>query len=100
MRWLLALVCCAVPAMAQRIDLASGWTLESPDRKVYPTTVPSTVVATLVANKVLPDPDFGMNLRTYPGMGYRVGQMFANMPMPADSPFASPWRYRTEFRLP
>jgi exo-1,4-beta-D-glucosaminidase len=86
--------------MAQRIDLTSGWTLESPDRKVYPTSVPATVVATLVANKVLPDPDFGMNLRTYPGMGYRIGQMFANMPMPADSPFASPWRYRTEFRLP
>jgi exo-1,4-beta-D-glucosaminidase len=100
MRWFLLAIYCALPAMAQRIDLASGWTLESPDRKVYPTSVPSTVVATLVANKVLPDPDFGMNLRTYPGMGYRVGQMFANMPMPADSPFASPWRYRTEFRLP
>jgi len=80
MRWLLALACCALPASAQHIDLASGWTLESPDHKVYPTSVPSTVVATLVANKALPDPDFGMNLRTYPGMGYRVGQMFGFVP--------------------
>jgi exo-1,4-beta-D-glucosaminidase len=54
----------------------------------------------MVSNKALPDPYFGMNLRSYPGMGYRVGQMFANLPMPADSPFSRSWRYRTEFRLP
>src|SRR5512142_3413688 len=99
-RFLLLAVCCMAPARAQRIDLASGWTLESPDKEVYRANVPTTVVAALVENKALPDPYFGMNLRSYPGMGYRIGQMFANLPTPADSPFARPWRYRTEFRLP
>ena len=69
----------------------SGW---------YAATMPSTVVAALVANKVYPDPYFGMNLRQYPGMSYQSGMNFANLPMAADSPFARPWWYRTSFRLP
>ncbi len=66
----------------------------------HPAAMPSTVVAALVANHVYPDPCFGMNLRSYPGMGYNVGQNFANLPIPPESPFARPWWFRTSFALP
>jgi exo-1,4-beta-D-glucosaminidase len=66
----------------------------------YPTRVPSTVVAALVENKILPDPFFGMNLRTYPGCAYPIGFNFSNMEMPAESPYRSSWWYRTEFQMP
>ena len=62
--------------------------------------VPSTVVAALVADKTYPDPDFGMNLRKIPGTTYPIGVVFADVPMPKDSPFQCSWWYRTEFRLP
>jgi exo-1,4-beta-D-glucosaminidase len=97
MRLLLLALCCAVSAPAERLG---SWTLQSSaGGPSYAISVPSTVVAALVDHKVYPDPYFGMNLRSYPGMGYRVGQMFANLPMPADSPFAVSWWYRTEFRV-
>jgi exo-1,4-beta-D-glucosaminidase len=100
MRTLFLAIWCALPVAAQRIDLADGWTLQSSSGgREYPTRVPSTVVGALVANQVFPNPYFGMNLRSYPGMGYDIGRMFANLPTPADSPFAVPWRYRTDFRL-
>jgi exo-1,4-beta-D-glucosaminidase len=63
-------------------------------------SVPTSVVAALVSNGVYRDPYFGMNLRSIPGTTYNIGMNFANLPMPADSPFAVPWWYRTEFRLP
>jgi exo-1,4-beta-D-glucosaminidase len=69
-------------------------------RDWYRATVPATVVSTLVDNKVYADPYFGMNLRSYPGVAYGVGQNFSNIAMPADSPFGRAWWYRTEFRLP
>src|SRR5215207_9805605 len=75
------------------LPLAAGWALQSsaqvkdpgevvstPTFKAdgwYPVTVPSTVVAGLVANKVLPDPYFGMNVRQYPGMSYPQGKNFS-----------------------
>jgi exo-1,4-beta-D-glucosaminidase len=62
--------------------------------------VPTTVVAALVADKTLPDPDYGMNLRSYPGMTYPIGENFSNLPMSPDSPYHCSWWYRTEFRLP
>ena len=34
------------------------------------------------------------------GCSYKVGTNFSNVAMPADSPFAVPWWYRTEFTLP
>ncbi|MCA1592490.1 MAG: hypothetical protein LC754_07550 [Acidobacteria bacterium] len=66
----------------------------------YPTRVPSTVVATLVENKALPDPFYGMNLRTYPGCSYPIGFNFSKMEMPEGSPYRASWWYRTEFRAP
>ncbi len=66
----------------------------------YAARVPSTVLAALVDHGVYPDPNFGMNLRSVPGTEYEIGDQFANLPMPADSPFAVSWWYRTTFRLP
>jgi len=63
-------------------------------------TVPSTVVAALVADKTFPDPYFGQNLRAIPGTAYPLGQNFSVLPMPQDSPFRCSWWYRIEFRLP
>jgi exo-1,4-beta-D-glucosaminidase len=96
--------------------LRDGWTLQSgceikaPGNLIsapgfstdrwHKTTVPSTVVAALVADKTYPDPDFGMNLRKIPGATYPVGKNFAELPMPKDSPFHCAWWYRTEFRGP
>ena len=96
-----------------RIDLRDGWMLQSSCKisesggKIskagfrtdgwHATTVPSTVVAALVADKTYPDPYFGDNLRSLPGMNYPVGKMFSVRPMPKDSPFRCGWWYRTEF---
>jgi exo-1,4-beta-D-glucosaminidase len=99
-----------------RLELREGWALQSSakvkeggeavSRPGFTTagwhraTVPTTVVAALVADGTYPDPHYGMNLRTFPGVAYKVGTNFSNAPMPADSPFAVPWWYRTELDLP
>jgi exo-1,4-beta-D-glucosaminidase len=64
-----------------------------------PATLPSTVLSALVRDKVYPDPYAGMNLRQIPGTAYGIGLNFSNLGMPADSPFAKSWWYRTEFPL-
>lgn len=61
----------------------------------YPTTVPSTVLATLVANKVYPDPYFGTNINKIPG---KIRDR--RYEMPDSSPFKVAWWYRTEFNIP
>ncbi len=66
----------------------------------YTVTVPTTVVAALVKHKVYPDPVFGTNLRSFPGVTYPIGANFSNIPMQPDSPFIVPWWYRKEFVLP
>jgi exo-1,4-beta-D-glucosaminidase len=65
----------------------------------YPTTVPSTVLATLVQQHVYPDPFPGMNLRSIPGTSYPESEFFTSVAMPPDSPFRHGWWYRTEFQL-
>jgi exo-1,4-beta-D-glucosaminidase len=62
--------------------------------------VPSTVLAAQVKAGLFPDPYFGDNLRKIPGTSYPVGHNFANLPMPADSPYACGWWYRREFFTP
>ncbi|HEV2500252.1 MAG TPA: beta galactosidase jelly roll domain-containing protein [Terriglobia bacterium] len=69
----------------------SGW---------YSTTMPTTVLAALVAAKVYPDPDYGMNLRSIPGTSYPIGGNFSQDAMPPDSPFRAGWWYRTQFTIP
>ena len=103
-------------AAETKIDLAQGWLVQSsakvtsPGEEIaseryrpqdwYRCTVPTTVVNALVNNQVYADPYFGMNLRLIPGTTYGIGMNFSNMAMPADSPFARSWWYRTQFRLP
>jgi len=85
---------CEVKAGGDKIS-ASGFKTQGWHR----TEVPSTVVAALVADKTYPDPYFGMNLRSFPGVNYRIGAMFSNLQMPGDSPFRCSWWYRTEFTI-
>src|SRR5665213_1829316 len=62
---------------------ATGW---------YPTSVPSTVLAALVANKVYADPYYGNNYFELPGV--------RRWDIPEGNPFESSWWYRTEFEVP
>jgi exo-1,4-beta-D-glucosaminidase len=103
-------------APANRIDLHTGWTLQSLSKVKddgatisrvgyrtdgwYKITVPATVLAAQVASGEFPDPYFGMNLRKIPGMAYAIGALFAHKPIPPDSPYACSWWYRTEFASP
>jgi len=113
----IALMLLAIPvSAATRIPLAQHWELQSSAKVAdsgaeistaayqasdwYPATVPATVIATLVKNKVYADPTFGMNLRAIPGTSYAPGTNFSNEPMPPGSPFAVPWWYRTRFEVP
>ena len=66
----------------------------------YGATLPSTVLSALVAERVYPDPYFGMNMRSIPGTHYPTATNFSNLPMPPDSPFRDAWWYRTDFTLP
>jgi exo-1,4-beta-D-glucosaminidase len=108
----------AGPAMAQetRVALAGGWQIQSSGKveaggetistrafrptRWYRASMPSTVLAALVADKVYPDPLFGMNLRSIPGTGYPIGRNFSALEMPPDSPFRVSWWFRTTFLLP
>ncbi len=62
--------------------------------------VPTTVVAAQVKDKIFPDPYFGMNLRSLPGVNYPIGGNFSNVPMAPDSPYAVSWWYRKTFAVP
>ena len=110
-----AFVASAASAADLRLELREGWAIQSSAKVTaggeavartgfatlgwHRATVPTTVVAALVADGTYPDPYYGTNLRAFPGMSYKVGTNFSNQPMPADSPFAVPWWYRTEFTL-
>lgn len=100
---LLALPCCApLAARAEfpsKIFLTNGWALQSAEEVfetgaalstktisshlAYPATVPSTVVGTLVDDKVYPDPFFGMNLKD----------------LSTNNAFKGPWWYQKEFTV-
>ena len=106
----------APPHATHKFSLQEGWKLQSSakvDEKGevistsrflpkgwYTAAVPTTVVAAMVKQKIYPDPEFGMNLREFPGVTYPIGANFSNLPMQPDSPFAVPWWYRKEFALP
>src|SRR5713226_7754776 len=81
---------------------ASGGQVSEPGfstRGWYATSAPRTVFAVLVENGVYKNPYYGMNLRRFPGVEYKIGGQFANVEMPDKSPFAVPWWYRTEFEI-
>src|SRR5512143_764528 len=101
-------------APMNRIDLHNSWTVQT-SRKVratgddistpkfqtkgwYRTSVPMTVLAVQVAAGEFQEPYYGMNLRKIPGIAaYKIGETFADKPIPDDSPYAASWWYRTEF---
>ncbi|HEY8151081.1 MAG TPA: sugar-binding domain-containing protein, partial [Vicinamibacteria bacterium] len=99
-----------------RLALHEGWSLQSSEKASaggealsqpgfaaegwYAITVPNTVVGALVENGTYPEPFFGMNLRSLPGMTYPVAKNFSLLPMSPQSPFARSWWYRKEFDLP
>ena len=84
------------------VEHADGAAISAPPFAVdswLRTSVPSTVLAAQAANKMVPDPYFGMNLRDIPGTSYPIGHNFASLPMPQDSPYRCGWWYRTEFTV-
>ena len=102
-RALCILVFAATTAQAQTRDtLRSGWRIYSSAHpaRAYAATVPSTIVGALVDDGVYKDPFFGMNLRSLPGMSYKIGQNFVHLDMDPSSPYAVPWWYRKSFVLP
>jgi exo-1,4-beta-D-glucosaminidase len=105
-------ICCSTKIPADgKLLLRDNWAIQSsseistdgktislpgfPTDNWYPTSVPTTVLAALVANKVYPDPYYGTNITDLPGTITGRGRE-----MPEDSPFKVPWWYRTEFNLP
>jgi len=62
--------------------------------------IPSTVVGALVTDKTYPDPDYGTNLRSFPGFNDDPQHFFSNQDMPKGSPFRCSWWFRTEFSVP
>ncbi|HZU09726.1 MAG TPA: glycoside hydrolase family 2 protein [Pseudacidobacterium sp.] len=66
----------------------------------YKTSVPATVLTVQVNAGVYQQPYFGTNLRNIPGTTYPIGRIFANLPMPEDSPYRCGWWYRKEFVVP
>src|ERR1700676_5246381 len=98
------------------IYLHSDWRLESScklsakpesislpgfnDSKWHPAIVPGTVVGSLVADKTLPDPNFGKNLNSFHGAFTNNKIQAANLDMPSNSPFRCSHWFRTEFVAP
>jgi exo-1,4-beta-D-glucosaminidase len=66
----------------------------------HSTDLPATAVGALVTDKTYPDPYFGTNLKSLPGMNYSNKSFFAIQDMPAGSPFLCSWWFRTEFVAP
>jgi exo-1,4-beta-D-glucosaminidase len=85
---------CEVKAKGEEISKAgfdaSNW---------HKTDVPATVVGALITDKTYPDPNYGTNLRDFPGMNYSSKSLFANQDSPKGSPFACAWWFRTEFSV-
>lgn len=69
------------------------------DSSWHKAEVPGTVVGALVTDGTFPDPNYGMNLKSYQGMNY-TARLFANADMPVDSPFRCSYWFRREFTLP
>lgn len=70
---------------------AKGW---------HRSDIPSTVVGALVGDKTYGNPNYGTNLKSFPGMNYSTKTFFANQDMPKESPFRCAWWFRTEFSVP
>jgi exo-1,4-beta-D-glucosaminidase len=86
---------CEAKAAGEKISLVGF------DAKTWhKSDIPATVVGALVTDKTYPDPNYGTNLKSFPGMNYPTKGLFANQDMPKGSPFRCSWWYRTEFDAP
>ena len=101
---------------ADRQDLHGAWQMQSSCQssakgeqisqpgfdasKWHPAEVPGTVVGALVDDKSLPDPNYGLNLKQFPGFDANRHSLFSNVDMPADSPYRCSFWFRTEFDSP
>ncbi len=86
---------CKLTAKAESISLPGF-----DDSKWHPALVPGTIVGSLVADKTLPDPNYGLNLKSFPGAFNDNKKQAANLDMPADSPFRCSHWLRIEFAAP
>jgi len=86
---------CVAKATGEQVSTAgfdaSAW---------HKSDLPATVVGALVTDHTYPDPYFGTNLKTLPGMNYSNESFFAIQDMPAGSPFLCSWWFRAEFDVP
>src|ERR1700733_8690788 len=86
---------CVAKAMGEQISAvgfdSSTW---------HKSDLPATAVGALVTDKTYPDPYFGTNLKSLPGMNYSNKSFFAIQDMPAGSPFLCSWWFRAEFLAP
>ena len=62
--------------------------------------VPGTVVGAQVTDKALPNPDYGDNLKSFPGFVNNTKGLFATEDMPQNSPYRCSFWFRTEFSAP
>jgi exo-1,4-beta-D-glucosaminidase len=85
------------------VDKSSAEAISAPGfaaKDWHKAEVPGTVVGALVTDKTLPDPDYGVNLRSFPGVSLGGEEPFSNRDMPADSPYRCSFWFRTEFPTP
>jgi exo-1,4-beta-D-glucosaminidase len=81
----------------------TGEALSAPNFQVngwHAALVPGTVIGSLVNDKTLPDPYYGVNLRNLIGNKFRNDRVLSEWPMEPESQFVVPWWYRTEFTVP
>jgi len=99
-----------------RVFLHSGWRMESAcklsakpdalstpgfdDSQWHSASVPGTIVGTLVEDKTLPDPNYGINLKSFPGAFNDNKHLNADLDMPEGSPYRCSFWFRTEFAAP
>jgi exo-1,4-beta-D-glucosaminidase len=85
------------------VDKSSAESVSTPGfaaKDWHKAEVPGTVVGALVTDKTLPDPDYGMNLKNFPGASLGGEEPFSNRDMPSDSPYRCSFWFRTEFPTP
>jgi exo-1,4-beta-D-glucosaminidase len=101
---------------ATPVFLHSNWRLESTckfsakpeaisapgydDSKWHPAVVPGTVVGSLVEDKTLAEPNYGLNLKSFAGGFNDNKKQAATLNMPGDSPYRCSHWFRTEFATP
>ncbi len=85
------------------VDHSSGDAISTPGfaaKGWHSAEIPGTVVGALVSDKTLPDPNYAMNLKSFPGVVLAGEEPFSNLDMPADSPFRCSHWFRMEFETP